>query len=116
VKKNSGDLRARGRLALLFALRGKLQEAEAAIPSILKEARNNRGYHHVTFDIACIYALAGKTDETVKWLRTTVDTGMANYPLFARDHNLNRIRKEPAFIQFMTELKTRWDGYQREFK
>ena len=115
VKKNSGDLRARGRLALLFALRGKLQEAEAAIPSILKEARNNRGYHHVTFDIACIYALAGKTDETVKWLRTTVDTGMANYPLFARDPNLNRIRKEPAFIQFMTELKTRWDGYQREF-
>ena len=115
VKKNSGDLRARSRLALLFALRGKLHEAEAAIPSILEQARNNRGYHHVTFDIACVYALAGKTDEAVKWLRATVDTGMPNYPLFARDPNLNRIRKEPAFIQFMTELKTRWDGYQGEF-
>lgn len=114
VKKNSGDLRARGRLALLFALRGKFQEAETAIPPILEQARNNRGYHHVTFDIACVYALAGKTGEAVKWLRTTADTGMPNYPLFARDPNLYRIRKEPAFIQFMTALKTRWYGYQRE--
>jgi TolB-like protein/Flp pilus assembly protein TadD len=114
VKENSGDLRARGRLALLFALRGKFQEAETAIPPILEQARNNRGYHHVTFDIACVYALAGKTGDAVKWLRTTADTGMANYPLFVRDPNLNRIRKEPAFNQFMTELKTRWDGYQRE--
>ena len=116
VKKNSGDLRARGRLALLLALRGKFQEAEAAIPPILEQARNNRGYHHVTYDIACVYALAGKPNEAVKWLRTTAGTGMPNYPLFARDPNLNRIRKEPAFIQFMTELKTRWDGYQREFR
>ena len=115
VKKNSGDLRARGRLALLLALRGKFQEAETTIPPILEQARNNRSYHHVTFDIACVYALADKPDQAVKWLHTTADTGMPNYPLFARDPHLNRIRKEPAFIQFMTELKTRWDGYQREF-
>jgi tetratricopeptide (TPR) repeat protein len=115
VKKNSGDLRARARLALIFALRGKFQEAEAAIPPILDQARNNRAYHHVTYDIACVYALDGKTDETVKWLRTTADTGMPNYPLFARDPHLDQIRKEPTFIQFMTELRTRWEGYQREF-
>ena len=30
VKKNSGDLRTRGRLALLLALRGKFQQAETA--------------------------------------------------------------------------------------
>jgi serine/threonine-protein kinase len=115
VQKNSGDLRARARLALIFALRGKFREAEAAIPPILDQARNNRAYHHVTYDIACVYALAGKVDEAIKWLRTTADNGMPNYPLFVRDPHLDRIRKEPAFIQFMTELKKVWDDYQREF-
>jgi thioredoxin-like negative regulator of GroEL len=45
IRKNSGDLRARARLALLITLRGKFREAEAAIPAILKDARNNRSYH-----------------------------------------------------------------------
>jgi hypothetical protein len=70
---------------------------------------------HITYDIACVYALRGKTEEAVKWLRSTADTGMPNYPLFARDPHLDRIRKEPAFIQFMAELKTRWEGYRRDF-
>jgi tetratricopeptide (TPR) repeat protein len=116
VKKNSGDLRARGRLALVIALRGKFQEAEAAIPPILKQARNNRAYHHITYDIACVYALEGKTDEAVKWLRTAAETGMPNYPLFARDPHLDRIRQEPAFVQFMADLKPRWESYKREFE
>jgi predicted negative regulator of RcsB-dependent stress response len=103
-------------LALLLALRGKFQEAEAAIPPILEQARNNRAYHHITFDIACVYALSGNADEALKWLRTTAETGMPNYPLFARDAYLDRIRKEPAFIQFMTELKKRWDTYKNEFE
>jgi tetratricopeptide (TPR) repeat protein len=116
VRKNSGDLRARGRLALLIALRGKFQEAEAAIPPILKQARNNRAYHHITYDIACVYARGGKTDEAVKWLRTTAETGMPNYPLFARDPNLHRIRQGAAFVQFMADLKPRWEGYKRELE
>jgi eukaryotic-like serine/threonine-protein kinase len=115
VKKNPGDLRAQAGLALMLALDGKFNEAEAAIPGILEQCRNNRSYHHITYDIVCIYALEGKTSEAVKWLRTTAETGMPDYPLFARDELLNRIRKEPAFLQFMTELKTRWDGYRREF-
>jgi tetratricopeptide (TPR) repeat protein len=81
IRKNSGDLRARGRLALLMALRGKFKEAEAAIPPILEQARNNRAY-----------------------------------PLFGRDRYLDRIRHEPAFVQFMNELKPRWEGYRREFE
>ena len=115
VRKNPGDLRAQARLALLIALRGKFQEAEAVIPSILEKARNNRAYHHITYDIACIYALAGKTDDAVKWLRTTTDTGMPNYPLFVRDPFLDRIRKSPAFIRLISDLKIRWEAYQREF-
>ena len=85
VKKQPGDQWSRSRLALVFALRGNHQEAEAAIPAILAQAKNTRAYHHITYNIARVYALAGKADEAVKWLRTTAATGLPNYPtLFAR--------------------------------
>jgi hypothetical protein len=34
----------------------------------------------------------------------------------ARDSFLDPIRKDPAYIQFMAEMKTRWEGYRREFE
>jgi hypothetical protein len=98
-----------------MALRGEFQEATGAVQPIVEQSRNNRAYHHIIYDIACLFALAGKTDQAVKWLRTTADTGMPNYPLFARDPNLDRIRKETAFIRFMAELKPRWEGYRSQF-
>ena len=116
VKNKPGDLVSRSYLALVLALKGQQQNAEAAIPAILQQARNNRAYHHITYNIACVYALSGKTDEAVKWLRATADTGMPNYPLFVRDPHLNRIRKETAFIQFMAELQPRWEGFRKAFE
>jgi hypothetical protein len=41
--------------------------------------------------------------------------GQRRLPLVARDSMLDRIRKEPTFIQFMAEMKERWESYQREF-
>jgi len=116
IKKNSGNLLARAKLALVMALRGKFKEAETSVTPILEQARNNRGYHHILYDIASVYALNSKAAEAVKWLRTVADTGMPNYPLFARDRYLDRIRQEPVFVQFMNELKPRWEGYRREFE
>ncbi|MCI0420248.1 MAG: hypothetical protein L0387_32110 [Acidobacteria bacterium] len=104
-----------GHQVLLLALQGKHQEAQATVPSILKRERRYRGYHHGTYNIARIYALGGKSEEALKWLRVTVQEGFPCYPLFLRDSMLDRIRKDPAFLQFMTEMKTRWEGYQREF-
>jgi DNA-binding winged helix-turn-helix (wHTH) protein/TolB-like protein len=100
---------------LLKALRGRHAEAQAAIPSILSKERRYRGYHHDTYNIARIYALGGKTQEALKWLRTTVDAGFPHYPLFARDKFLDPIRQDPAFQRFMEEMKQRWEGYLREF-
>lgn len=100
--------------ALLLALQGKHKAAEAHIPTVLK-GRRNRGYHHVTYFIARIYALAGKSREAVKWLRETAKEGFPSYPLFARDSFLDQIRDDPTFKEFMTEMKTRWQNYQNEF-
>jgi hypothetical protein len=99
---------------LLLDLQGKHRDVEAAVPAILK-GRRNRGYHHVTYHLARIYALGGNNEEALKWLRVTVKEGFPCYPLFARDSFLDPIRKDPAFLQFMAQMKTRWEGYQREF-
>jgi serine/threonine protein kinase/Tfp pilus assembly protein PilF len=115
LAQNPLDPFARSTRALRWALQGKIHEAEAEIPAIIEQARNSRGFHHDAYNIASIHALGGKGELTAEWLKKTAETGMPNYPLFARDPHLDRIRKEPAFIQLMTELKTRWEGYQREF-
>ncbi|MBX3280415.1 MAG: tetratricopeptide repeat protein [Acidobacteria bacterium] len=113
VAKNPGDFLSRNQLALALALKGQFQKAEARIPAVLEQARNNRAYHHIVYHAACVYALAGKENEAVKCLREAAATGFPNHPLFARDPHLDRIRSGRAFVQFMAELKPRWEGYRR---
>jgi len=102
--------------ALIFALQGDLGAARKAIPVMDEDSRKSRAYHHSTYNIACIYAVLGDAANTVKWLRETVDTGMPNYTLFFRDPHLDKIRKDPAFVQFMAGLKPRFEKYQQDFR
>jgi len=82
--------------ALLFAFRGDFRSAEAMIPTILStHPPYDLPYHHAAQDIACIYALEGKSDEAVRWLREAAAMGFPCYPLFERDAYLNRIRQAP---------------------
>lgn len=61
-----------------------------------------------------IYALEGRSDGAVKWLRVSVSEGFPNYPAFQRDLSFDGIRKDPIFVQFMNELKARWEKYRRD--
>src|SRR5258706_14586631 len=104
------------RQALLFALKGDFHEAEARVPGIIARIQiNDNQRHHSTYDAACIYALAGESGEAVKWLRETAATGFSNYPLFARDPFLDRIRHSAGFVQFMAEQKAQWEKYRQGF-
>ena len=114
--KEPDDLELPRQKALLFALKGDFRSAEAMVPTILsKHPLKDLNYHHATYDIACIYALEGKSVEAVKWLKETAATGFPCYPLFARDAYLNRVRQAPEFIQFIAEMKTQNERYRREF-
>jgi serine/threonine protein kinase len=102
--------------ALLDALQGDIRSAKAAIPSLLSSHPvKDPYYHHTAYLVACIYAAEANSAEAVKWLREAVATGFLVYPLFERDALLDKIRKAPEFVQFMTELKATVDGYRREF-
>jgi len=102
--------------SLFFALKGKSSQAESRVPAILAKVEpNTQSRHHLTYFAACIYALSGNSIEAVKSLKETVKTGFPNYPLFARDPFLDRIRQTPEFVQFMTEQKAQWDKLREEF-
>jgi hypothetical protein len=102
--------------ALLFAVKGDFRAAEAEIPIVLSiHALKDPLYHHAAYDIACVYALEGKSVEAVKWLREAAVTGFHLYPRYTRDAFLNRIRQSPEFIQFLAEMKAENDRYRREF-
>jgi serine/threonine protein kinase len=103
--------------AVLDAVQGDLRSAKAAIPSMLSRYPvKDPFYHHTAYYVACIYAAEANSAEAVKWLREAVATGFLVYPLFERDALLDKIRKAPEFVQFMTELKATVDGYRREFE
>jgi tetratricopeptide (TPR) repeat protein len=105
------------RQALLRSLRGDFSNAMRGLPEYIAEIPlNDQSRHHATYDVACVYALAGKSHEAVKWLNETANTGFPNYPLFARDPFLNRIRNSPEFIQFISEQKAQWERLRSEFE
>ncbi len=103
--------------AVVDAVHGDIRSAKAAIPSMLSlHPVKDPFYHHTAYYIACIYAAEANSADAVKWLREAVATGFLVYPLFERDALLDKIRKAPEFVQFMSELKATVDGYRREFE
>ena len=105
-----------GYKAILLALKGDRQAAEAEIPVLISNfPYKNNSYHHATYDIACIHALLGNSTESVKWLRETAATGFPSYPLFERDRYLDPIRQSPEFLQFIREIKEQNERIKSEF-
>jgi tetratricopeptide (TPR) repeat protein len=101
---------------LLLAVKGDFAAAEAKIPTILAmHPLKDPLYHHAVYDIACIYALQGKSGEAVRWLRESAVTGFHLYPRYTRDTFLNRIRQSPEFIRFLADMKAENDRFRREF-
>jgi hypothetical protein len=93
--------------ALLAALQGNFQEAETGVPPVTTEMEKLLGAHHAFYAFASICALRGQSAEAVSWLRKAVETGMPNYPMFARDPNLAFIRKSGEYIGMMAAGMTR---------
>jgi eukaryotic-like serine/threonine-protein kinase len=100
--------------SLLLALQGRFREAEGTMLGLLN--KTNPGRRHFARILARIYALEGRSKEAVKWLRVSASEGFPNYPAFQHDLYFDGIRNDPAFEQFMTELKPRWDMYRRAIK
>jgi len=97
--------------ALFAAAAGDQRRAEERIRSAIKIGEGYEHFHHAAYIIASAYALMNKTEPAVKYLRMAAENGFPCYPLFDRDSNLNNIRKDPRFVQFMADQKKQWQYY-----
>ena len=116
LARNPGDGFARSARALLLAKEGRHAEARRLLDPMPPDAARGRTYHHATYVRACIDALAGDAEGSVRWLNETATHGLPVYPAFARDSCFDRIRGSALFVRFMNELKPVWDEYARKMQ
>ncbi len=66
-------------------------------------------YHHVTYGLAQIYAMGGKKEQAVRWLRTTAEEGMPCYPMFRDDPLLKNLRGDAGYDRLLEEMRRDWE-------
>ena len=100
---------AYGVYALLLASRGDRAGAQGYIERAIARGEGRSHFHHAEYAIAAAYAQMGDRARALEWLRRTAADGMPCHPLFAKDP----LRRDPAFITFLDQLKIQHEGYQR---
>lgn len=94
--------------ALLLAKAGKKAEMEKAITKAAEMGRDYGHFHHTAHNIASAYAAVDMPGETVKWLQKAADTGFPNYTYYDLDPNLDPVRTDATFTEFMAKLRKQW--------
>ena len=95
--------------AFLYAIEGKRKEAEQSSELAFRLGKDDDHFHHAAFILAATSAEMGKTREAVTWLKRVAESGMPNYPLFHDNPSMRKLHGDPAYEQFMAQLKIRWD-------
>jgi TolB-like protein len=101
--------------ALLYADAGEALMAERSIHTAIQKGTSYGHFHHAAYTIGAAYALMQRPAEAVRWLRAAADDGFPCYPLYERDHSLEKLRQDPQFQKFMGDLKDRWQHYKTIF-
>jgi hypothetical protein len=82
------------------------RQARALIAGLAQRKAANPS-HHAAYFAASALARLGEAEEAVLWLRDAAATGFPCHDLFARDPNLDPIRRHPQLQAFMSEMKRR---------
>jgi len=99
--------------AVLLAKKGKATEAEVAIERALRIGRGFGHFHHTAHNIASAHAAMNRPEEAVKWLGHASDDGFPNLPYFEIDPNLNKVRRNPRFVKFVSKLRPQWERFKK---
>jgi tetratricopeptide (TPR) repeat protein len=97
--------------ALILAGTGRAKEAEAEIAEAIRLESGGSHFHHAAYNIASAYALMGRNDSALQWLKRVAREGFPNYELFLRDPNLNSLRRDAEFRRFLDEQRKLWEHY-----
>jgi tetratricopeptide (TPR) repeat protein len=95
--------------ALFLAAAGDKTRAKEKIDEAIKIGEGYGHFHHTTYAIASAYVLMDEPDLAMKWLNYTAENGYPNLTWFERDPNLDKLRKDPRFIEFLEKLRPRFE-------
>jgi len=101
--------------AVIAASAGDERTMDAKIKVAVEKGRGFGHFHHTAYHIATAYALSNQPEQATKWLEAAAADGFPCYPLFASDHNLDNLRQNASFVEFMAKLKQQWVGYKTLF-
>jgi TolB-like protein/DNA-binding winged helix-turn-helix (wHTH) protein len=101
-----------GLQALFAAAEGRNTRAQEKIQAALKSGQGYLHFHHTAYAIASAYSLMNKPQVAMTWLERAADEGFPCYPLFEIDPNLNNLRQNPRFIEFMARQKKQWEYFE----
>jgi TolB-like protein len=94
-------------------LAGALQGDPAAVTYVnplLEKAAH--WVEYLALMLADGYALAGRRDDAIRWLREAVDRGLINSPLLAtRDLFLESLRGDAEYQELMQQVYRRWQAF-----
>jgi len=115
LKNNAGD---EGGLltsvkAMLLAREGKRDEAERAIRHAVEIGQTAGHFHHTAYNIGCAYAILGRPDLAVHWLRVAARDGFPCYPYFKNDKTLDPIRNALETMALLDELKKQYEDFRK---
>jgi serine/threonine protein kinase len=97
--------------ALLAAAAGDRIIAEQKIRHAIQIGKGYQHFHHTAYVIGSAYALMNEPEPALRFLRQAAEEGFPCYPLFETDPNLNNLRSDPHFVQFIADLKKQWEYY-----
>ena len=98
--------------AVFFAIAGDKTRVQEKIDEAIKIGEGFGHFHHTTHMIASAYALMDEPDLAMKWLNYTAENGYPNLTWFERDPNLDKLRKDPRFIEFLEKLRPRFERFK----
>ncbi|UCF79390.1 MAG: protein kinase [Candidatus Eiseniibacteriota bacterium] len=103
------DLWAQLGLCFRHALRGDSETLKSLAGGLETVAKWDLQY---SWFLAECFALAGESDESLRWLENAVSRGFINYPLISKlDPFLENIRGEEQFEKLLERVKGEWEHF-----
>jgi tetratricopeptide (TPR) repeat protein len=87
--------------------------AEEKIRLAVEKGKGFGHFHHTAYHIACAYARMEKATEAVKWLEEVAEKGFPCYPMFERDPNLQGLRGNKLFEDFLTRQRSLFEEHKK---
>jgi hypothetical protein len=94
---------------MICAAAGRKDEAEAKIELAKQGEDRFVHFHHVAYDIGSAYAIMRRNGDAVQWLKRAAEEGSPCYPFLEKDPNLDNLRTNPDFKEFLETQRKDYD-------